>query len=570
MSERDERLTGTCGDDAGPFSAATPPERGGGAFRVARLEDLEAPFSLGGEERDAYLRRFSTLFVDGGRSRRGGLGRVTFATNAWGERLALKTPLDDASAAGERGEESVACAAMRREYECQRSLALLRGFPRLYAFGTLDGAPAIVMEWVEGVTLAEAVARGLAVDDDGRVSPLTVARIGRDLFELLARLSLVGDGLAHRDVSPANVMIRTARRTLAEQRADGSFDLCLIDFGSAEPVAEAAGSFTGAHAALRRATVGYAPPEMLTDDLAAVARLRRSRAVDVYAAGSVLCELLGGRLPFPSVARDTSPGRHKVERAPERPVPVHRACARLSDVLAREKEVAVLVAPLALERGLSPSDEGLRRALSLVDEQVADTVMSCLAVDQRRRPAPEAVRDELDALAERYAGNVRRALSGEPLPLCMVGTAWTSVGRGAAGRRALRMAARVTGAVASLGVAGATSWLVGEGPAAAAAVAALLLAPCAIALILRGRDVGGGRAFVRGSVSLLACALVASVALWALTGPGARLDATLAALLVCSSATWLVLTVDRACALMPGVVRETRRGLSAPRGDPRP
>ena len=37
--------------------------------RVMRIEELEAPFALGESERDVYLRRFSTLFVDGHRSR---------------------------------------------------------------------------------------------------------------------------------------------------------------------------------------------------------------------------------------------------------------------------------------------------------------------------------------------------------------------------------------------------------------------------------------------------------------------------------------------------------------------
>ena len=206
----------------------TPIGGEGAQQRVVRIEEFEAPFSLDGEEREAYLRRFSTLFADDARSRRGGLGRVTHVTNALGEHYALKTLIlpqgDNADEDGHAGGEKTLTEAFRREYKSQRALANLRGFPRIYGYGMADGVPAIVMEWVEGVTLAEA-RHELAVDDDGRLSPLTVAHIGRELFELVSRLSLVGEGLVHRDLSPANIMVRTARHTLGEQRATESFEL---------------------------------------------------------------------------------------------------------------------------------------------------------------------------------------------------------------------------------------------------------------------------------------------------------------------------------------------------------
>ena len=122
-------------------------------------------------------------------------------------------------------------AAFRREYESNRLLAGIAGFPKLYGQGKLDGQPAIVMEWVEGQTLEEA-RRHLSVDDDGRLSPQVATAIGRDLFDLLSRMALVDGGLVHRDVSPANVMVCTREASLEEQAARGSFDLKLIDFGS--------------------------------------------------------------------------------------------------------------------------------------------------------------------------------------------------------------------------------------------------------------------------------------------------------------------------------------------------
>lgn len=559
MSERSELTT-----SKGPTLPETDRAR-----RVLTLRDVEAPFPLADSERDAYLRRVSTLFADDSRCRRGGLGRVLHATNALGEQFAVKLLILPSESDGGRdtgAEENEASLrlAFRREYECQRSLALLRGFPRLYAYGHVDGVPAIVMEWVEGLTLVEA-RHELAVDDEGRLSPLTVARMGRDLFELIARLSLVGGGLVHRDVSMANVMVRTAHRSLEQQRAEGSFDLCLIDFGSAEPAATERESFTVAHGALRHATVAYAPPEMLSDDVAEVERQRHSSAIDVYAAGSVLCELLGGQAPFPDATRVASPYRHKVERAPDRPVPAHAAASDLAAVLAREGEAAVIVAPLALERELSPNSAELRRALSLADEQIADALMACLAVDQRRRPMPELMRDELDGLAERYGRNVRRTLDGRSLTPCMTGSTWLGISPPLSRWRLLRTAGRAIGLLSMGAVVATTSWLAGAGdPGRTSLVATLLLAPSLLALVARWRDVSGAAGLVGGSVALAAGSVASAALFWAHMGMGDSLPGALAAVLACASATWLPLAVDYACACAPSIAREAKRQLPAP------
>ena len=201
-------------------------------LRLARVDGFEPAIALGQDELPAYLRRFTMLFADDATMRRGGIGRVTRAVNAQGEAVALKQLIlptrdefDDAAA----HEALVAKfkAAFREEYECHRALSGLKGFPRLYGWGEVDGVPAIVMEWVEGETLARLRSR-LAVDDAGRLSPLVAARLGRDLFDLLCRMSLVGEGFVHRDISPANIMVRTARLPLDRQLAEGTFDLCLI------------------------------------------------------------------------------------------------------------------------------------------------------------------------------------------------------------------------------------------------------------------------------------------------------------------------------------------------------
>lgn len=533
---------------------------GAGPSRIMRIEKFEAPFTLAESERDAYLRRFSTLFVDERRSRRGGLGRVYHATNALDEQLAVKKLILPEDNRNGLDEESLR-AAFRREYESHRELGALRGFPRLFGFGSSEGVPVIVMEWVEGVTLAEA-RHELAVDDEGRISPLTVARLGRDLLELVSRLSLVGTGIVHRDISPANVIVRTTHRSLEAQRGEGAFDLCLVDFGSAEPVSAAGGSFTATNGALRHATVDYAPPEMLSDDIPSVERRRHSPAVDVYAVGSVLCQLIGGRPPFPGATRTASPYRLKTEREPERPVPAHVATDDLAAVLSREGEVSVIVAPIALERDLSPRNSELKRALALADEQIVDAIMACLASDQGRRPAPSVMRDELDGFASRYGENVRRALSGDPLTPCMTGAPWLVVESPLSVRRLLRGGGRLVGLLVWAATSLTTAWLVGRGnPAQAALVGSALMAPAFTALLARWRDTSSASGLIRGSAALLFSSVASGLLLWRVLEPGGRLTGLLAAELLCASAAWLPLVTDYACACVPGIIRERRRRL---------
>lgn len=544
-------------DDRG--NDIVPPRKG--PTYVMRIDQLEAPFALGEEERDSYLRRFSTLFVSEEGGRRGGLGRVLHATNALGEQLAVKElllPDDDKGV-----DETLLRAAFRREFESHRNLATLRGFPRLFGYGTCDGIPVIVMEWVEGKTLAEA-RRELAVDEEGRISPLTATRLGRDLLELVSRLSLVGEGMVHRDISPANIMIRTARRSLETQRSEGSFDLCLIDFGSAEPVTSQGGSFTAASGALRHATAEFAPPEMLSDDIPAIDRLRHSPAVDVYAVGSVLCYLIGGRSPYPEASHVASPYRLKTEERPTRPIPAHVASEDLAGVLAREGEVAVIVAPIALERNLSPHNEELGQALALVDEQIVDTVMTCLSVDQRRRPAPELLRDEFDGLASRYGENVRRGLGGEPLTPCMSGAPWLTTDSPLSARRLLRTGGRLLGAVTWAAVVAATAWLSGEGDVTRAVTIGVALGASApLALLARWHSSSPEAALARGTIALLGLSTASALCLWELLGMSTRLSGALAAIFVCASATWLPMVTDYACACVPSLVRELRRQLPA-------
>ena len=506
-------------------------------LRLARVGGFEPAIALGPDELPVYQRRFTMLFADDATMRRGGIGRVTRAVNAQGEAVALKQlilPTRDEFDDDVAHEALVAKfkAAFREEYECHRALSGLKGFPRLYGWGEVDGVPAIVMEWVEGETLARLRPR-LAVDDAGRLSPLVAARLGRDLFDLLCRMNLVGEGFVHRDISPANIMVRTARLPLDQQLAEGTFDLCLIDFGSSlalEPASAVAGtggkeSFTERYATLRRATVAYAPPEMLTDDIADLRVLRTSPAIDVYAAASTVYELIAGVAPYeaaPSTSgtsgsrkktRDiASPYRLKMDTRPDYPAGAHAPGCDLTQLLRREPDVALAAAEQAQQMGLEPDSEELRDALAFVDAQLFDVVMACLSCNQGDRPEPAAVEAALTTFCDHYAQNVGRSLRGEPLTPCPMDASGRMVRRaamiGAAAVCGLVWAVVVvsaallaSGARATVAV-GYISWS-GTLPGVVAALALALPGMAGIAAGAMAHDRRTG--FLHGVLALSAC-----------------------------------------------------------------
>ena len=411
-------------------------------------------------------------------------------------------------------------AAFEREYECHILLSGLKGFPRLYGRGTVDGVPCIVMEWVEGITL-DCVRRQLAVDGCGRVSPLVAARLGRDLFDLVARMGYVEGGFVHRDISPRNVMVRTSRLSLEQQVDEGVFDLYLIDFGSSAESEPRSTSFTSENAVFRGATADFAPPEMLSDDIPGLAELRKSPAIDVYAAASVVYQLACGCAPYDlhAVTEDgapVSPYRAKMAAPAPAAVMAHARADELLEALAREPEVAVAVQhvqdKLSAPMGVSEAAE----ALSFVDEQLGIVLGDCLARGQADRPDAAAVRDALSSFSIHYADNVERSFCGRPLVPCVPGgfvasaldvadstlahvrMACKGVAAAALAGVAVSAAVLANGAQASLDMTG-FAW---SGGIPGIAVVAAALFPALVGLSLR---FGGSRTtagFLRGTAGL--------------------------------------------------------------------
>lgn len=308
------------------------------------LDTFEPAVAFDPAHRDESRRRFSMFLVhaDAGK---GGTGVVQRATNTAGEVFAIKRlrnldGSDERIAAGMR-------AVLFEEYRNQLTVSHLKGFPRVYGYGTSNGEPLIVMEWVEGSTLKHITPQ--LPHEDGGVRGDAVAAIGVAVLSILNNVRHLDTGVAHRDISPRNIMVATSERSLQDQLATLDFDIRLIDFGSSTALNPIDPTFTVRADVWRGGTPEYAPPEMLTHDIAGIETRRLSPTVDIYALSSVLYELYCGHTPFNLQALGTaSPYRVKTETAFE--IPQARTAAD-------EALVNIIVAGLAVDQERRPSVE---------------------------------------------------------------------------------------------------------------------------------------------------------------------------------------------------------------------
>jgi serine/threonine protein kinase len=131
--------------------------------------------------------------------------------------------------------------------------------PRLLADGTDEAIPHILVEYVDGPTLAD------ELEDNGLLTAPEAALLGAQLLPAL--MALHHRGLAHLDVKPDNVVLRDGRPVL-------------IDYGSARRLGseQPAGHPVG--------TEGYASPAQEACEPV-------SAAMDLYSLGRTLAEACG-------------------------------------------------------------------------------------------------------------------------------------------------------------------------------------------------------------------------------------------------------------------------------------
>ncbi|MDB5348509.1 MAG: tetratricopeptide repeat protein [Schlesneria sp.] len=232
----------------------------------SELDLLFPPFQGGGTaappQKDAPLPKISGYEVESVLGQ-GGMGVVFRVRHLGLNRIvALKMVL-----AGEY-------ASPRERERFQREAEAVAGLRhpnvvQVYDVGASDGRPFFTMEYVEGGSLSRKL--------DGAPQP------PREAATLLATLSDAihaahQGGIVHRDLKPSNVLLTAAGTPK------------ISDFGLARRLDD--------EAALTRTGTAVGTPSYMAPEQAAGKRVAAEPAIDIYALGAILYELLTGRPPF--------------------------------------------------------------------------------------------------------------------------------------------------------------------------------------------------------------------------------------------------------------------------------
>jgi eukaryotic-like serine/threonine-protein kinase len=199
---------------------------------------------------------------------RGGMGTVFAARHGeLGQSVAIKVLHSVAP---------TAAARFQREAKISAHLSS-EHIARVFDFGTSEGVPFLVMEYLAGEDLSSVIARGT-------VRPDLAVEYAQQICAALSEAHAAG--IVHRDLKPSNVFV--------VQRPDGSPCLKILDFGISKRklggTDEKSQDLTNAHVVL--GSPAYMSPE----------QLRHSKDVDargdIWSLGILMYELLTGKRPF--------------------------------------------------------------------------------------------------------------------------------------------------------------------------------------------------------------------------------------------------------------------------------
>lgn len=347
----------------------------------------------------------------------GGMGKVYAASHlVTGQRFAIKMLHPEYANFDEA----------RRRFEREAKVIRTIDHPHiveLYDYGqTPAGTPFLVMEYMEGATLRShicALTNGAMPVNQAVLVALQMAQALQHVHER---------GVVHRDVKPDNIQIEV----------DDSHNMVakLFDFGIAR---------IENHEAVTRATSGpprtlaYAAPEMYER------RDYLSPAIDVYALGVTLFEILTNQRPFPGSGvnlllahlKETPPRASELRHDGKLPAALDsliiRMLAKAPEHRPKMAEVADSLAavltelPSASARGLHhlrtyvlpkrlPQRASGSAGGAVSASASADNSAAAAGEDRRSLPQVETARQEVGAKLEREARSIIKRIFGQTVP----------------------------------------------------------------------------------------------------------------------------------------------------------
>jgi len=262
---------------------------------------------------------------------KGGMGTVYRATHLGLERaVAVKILKPEFAADPDVGERFMREARTMARLRHQRA-AMIFDAGRLP-----DGRPFIVMEYVEGQTLADTLAR------DGRFAPERAVRIACEICDVLAEAHALG--IIHRDLKPSNIMLNER-------------GVCVLDFGVAKILTGAATEVTRTHATTESGLIIGTPRYMSPEQCLGQAI---GPASDLYSVGVLLYEMLAGQPPFTDqlqsavlVRQATAPPPPLQAKRPDAPRRLALAAHALLAKSPQDRPESALAARALLEKSIA-------------------------------------------------------------------------------------------------------------------------------------------------------------------------------------------------------------------------
>ena len=269
---------------------------------------------------------------------------------------------------------------------------------------TLQGEPYLAMEWLDGETLADRLARGA-------IGSVAAARLGSRV--LLALAVAHAHGVVHRDIKPSNLFLPEADLGQAK----------LLDFGIARRTQD---DWPVTRPGTALGTAMYMAPEQARDGDAVDGR------ADIFSLGCVLYECATGEPPCRQVSHaGRTPAWYEADPTGQCwavAQPLREVLARMLalEPAKRPGDVEELSAELASVADTlvanGQSAERRRETLSVDEQRVVAVVLVAGMRRENRNDAEEAALQELLAphrtQAERMAdGTIRISFTGQATPL---------------------------------------------------------------------------------------------------------------------------------------------------------
>jgi Tol biopolymer transport system component len=242
----------------------------------------------------------------------------------------------------------------------------------IYDIGNADGSEYLVMEYVEGETLADRLRRG-------PLATTQVLRYGAQIADALHHAHR--GGIAHRDLKPGNVMLTSSGAKLLDFGLAKFLDPVRIFSEDSAPATQ--GPLTAEGAIV--GTFQYMSPEQLHGSAA-------DHRSDIFALGVVLYEMATGQRPFPA----TSSAGLITAIVSADPVPMRSLQPASSPAL--ERIILTALEKNPEERWQTAQDVG-RQLRWLADSSPSAEAATAITQPPRRRASRAAIAAAIGAAA---------------------------------------------------------------------------------------------------------------------------------------------------------------------------